>query len=632
MAEFSRPAFAPFLLALLRRRWPLLAGLLALALAEALAVVLAPVLLKRQLDALGLYQSSPLVLFLVATLLLFALQFFQSTSAALARVLDARGQERLVMDMDRAIYDRMALLDVGFLENPRNRKLVYMFFEISHLPWDMFQFFRQSGRSLVWIAGVLPLLLWFDWRVVVFLCAGSLLQVLVLRRRVRRENTYRLYKERRMAGIREMMFLLRYHYHQVLALGGQAQVRRTYWERREQALDLAVGQERIGAWYQWIFSGIGLLLTAAVAGLLGLRVLAGELTIGSFVMLTAWSAALVGALAALHEQAGEWARLSSIILQWRFFWGQRGTLATDGTRTAPDPSGLSLEDVSFSYPVLGQGEREYISYLVAELKTRLDRREAWKTDREILRDWEALLEEPATASPVLEGLSVTFSPGQLTAVVGANGAGKTTLLRLLNRHHDPGRGRILWSDEPLSEFSAASVRARISLSAQAPFLMESFSIRDNLTFGCDPIPDDGIIWSLLDRLGISDTVRRWPGSLDASLGEDVTPSGGQAQLLVLARALLQARPVLILDEGINQLDALREQAVMELLHEHKVNRIVVLVTHRLPAARKADRIVLIADGRVAESGTHEELMSVADGRYRNFWDVQMKEGNAARST
>ena len=632
MREFTRPAFAPFLTGLLRRRWPLLAGLVALALAEAVAVLVAPVLVKRQLDALGPAALSWLPLFLTATILLAALQVLTASAGALSRVADARAQERLVMDMDRAIYDRMAQLDVGFLENPRNRKLVYMFFEISHLPWDAFQFLRQSGRSLVWIAGVLPLLLWFDWRVVVFLCAGSLLQVLVLRRRIRRENTFRLYKERRMAGIREMMFLLRYHYHQVLALGGQAQVRRTYWERREQALELTVGQERIGAWYQWLFACIGWTLTAAVAVLLGLRVLSGELSLGAFVMLTAWSAALVGALAQLHEQAGEWARLSSIILQWRFFWGQRGTLASDGTRSAPEPSSLVLERVSFAYPVFGQGEREYIAYLVTELKSRLDRREAWKTDHEILRDWEALLEEPPVSEPVLDGLDVTFERGRLTAVVGANGAGKTTLLRLLNRHHDPGEGRILWSGEPLAEFSASSVRARISLSAQTPFLMESFSLRDNLTFGCDPLPGDDRIWALLERLGLADTVRAWPGGLDAALGEDVTPSGGQAQLMVLARALLQERSVLILDEGINQLDALREQAVMDLLHEHKAGRIVILVTHRLPAARKADRIVLIAGGRVTEAGTHEELMSVEDGKYRNFWEVQMNEGSAAKGT
>ncbi len=209
--------------------------------------------------------------------------------------------------------------------------------------------------------------------------------------------------------------------------------------------------------------------------------------------------------------------------------------------------------------------------------------------------------------------------------MGANGAGKTTLLRLLNRHHDPGAGRILWSGAPLVELTAASVRSRISLSEQSPFLMESFTIRENLTFGCDPIPSDDHIYDLLERLGLATTVRSWTGGLDAALGDDVTPSGGQAQLLVLARALLQARPVLILDEGTNQLDALREQAVLELLHEHKRGRIVILVTHRLPAARKADRIVLIADGRVAETGTHEELMSLPDGRYRNFWEVQMKE-------
>jgi len=629
MAEFTRPAFAPFLLGLLRRRWPLLAGLAVLALAEAAALALAPVLVRRQLDALGGAGPSPLTLFFAATGVLLGIQLFHSACGAVGRVLDARGRERLSMDMDRAIYDRMDRLDVGFLENPRNRRLVYMFFEIGQLPWDAFVFLRSLGQSLVWIAGVLPLLLWFDWRVVAFLCAGSLLQILVLRRRIRRENTYRLYRERRMAGINEMIFLLRYHYHQVLSLGGQEQVRRTYWERRGEALELTVGQARIGARYQWLFAGLGHLLTAAVALLLGLRVLAGELSVGSFVMLTAWAAALVGALGALHEQAAEWARLSSLVLQWRFFWGQPGTLEGGGGRPEPEPGELALADVSFAYPVLGGGERDYVTFLVRELGRRLERRDSWKADHEVLRDWEALLEEPAAPVPVLAGLDARFLRGTVTAVVGANGAGKTTLLRLLNRHHDPGRGAILWDGVPLTRLDAAAVRTRISLVSQSPFLLEGFTVRENLGFGCDPPPDDGRLKDLLRRVGLDEAVRAWPGGLDAGgldavLGQDVTPSGGQAQLLVLARALLQDRPVLILDEGLAQLDALREQAVMDLLHEHKARRIVILVTHRLPTARKADRILVVADGRVAEAGTHEELVTLEDGVYRRFWDVQMR--------
>jgi ABC-type multidrug transport system fused ATPase/permease subunit len=624
MGEFTRPAFAPFLAGLLRRRWPLLAVLALLALAEAATLALAPVLVRRQLDALGWTVPTPLSLFLLATVLLFALQVFQAACAALGRVLDARGRERLSMDMDRAIYDRMDRLDVGFLENPRNRRLVYMFFEIGQLPWDAFTFLRQLGQSLVWIAGVLPLLLWFDWRPVAFLAAGSLLQILVLRRRVRRENTYRLYRERKMAGIHEMIFLLRYHYHQVLSLGGQEQVRRTYWERREQALELAVGQERLGAGYQWVFSAIGHLLTAAVAMLLGLRVLAGELSVGSFVMLTAWAAALISALAALHEQAAEWARLSSLVLQWRFFWGQPGTLATGQDRPADVPDELALENVTFSYPVLGEGERAYITFLVQELGRRLDQRSSWKADHEILRDWEALLEDPGVPVPVLSGLDATFRRGTITAIVGGNGAGKTTLLRLLNRHHDPGSGVIRWAGHPMTDLSAASLRSRISLVGQSPFLLEGFTVRENLGFGCDPPPSEERVADLLASLDLVDTVRAWPGGLDAVLGEDVTPSGGQAQLLVLARALLQNRPVLILDEGLGQLDALREQAVLELLHAHKDGRIIILVTHRLPTARKADLILLVADGRVAEAGTHEELVALEDGRYRRFWEVQMQ--------
>jgi ATP-binding cassette subfamily B protein len=207
--------------------------------------------------------------------------------------------------------------------------------------------------------------------------------------------------------------------------------------------------------------------------------------------------------------------------------------------------------------------------------------------------------------------------------VGRNGSGKTTLLHLLLRGYDPEEGTIRFADRAHRDLHPARLRRAVSLVAQEPFLLESFSLRDNLLFGVAEGVGEERVWEVLASLGFAEEVRALPRGLDTLLGDEVGLSGGQSQLLVVARAILQDRPYLLLDEGTNQLDAEHELRIVEALQRLKRHAVVVLVTHRLTTARRADRIHVLDQGRIVESGDHDTLVALDEGLYRRFWEIQV---------
>jgi ATP-binding cassette subfamily B protein len=197
------------------------------------------------------------------------------------------------------------------------------------------------------------------------------------------------------------------------------------------------------------------------------------------------------------------------------------------------------------------------------------------------------------------------------------------MMKLLVRGYDPDAGRITVAGEPLRGLDPRYERRLFSLVTQTPFVLDSFSIRDNLLLGCGPDVSEERVWAVLERLDLRRVIERSAHGLDSLVGDDVSLSGGESQLLVLARTVLQQRPFTLLDEGTIQLDAEHELRVLELLHEARQQSTVVIITHRMTTARKADRILVLDEGRIVEQGTHEQLVAQEQGLYRRFWEIQV---------
>ena len=218
-------------------------------------------------------------------------------------------------------------------------------------------------------------------------------------------------------------------------------------------------------------------------------------------------------------------------------------------------------------------------------------------------------------------------PGRgVTALFGPSGSGKTTLLNLVARFYDPSQGTVRFDDTDLRALQLDDVYHHIGIVTQEPFLFAA-SVRENIRCG-RPSASDYDIEVAARAAGVHDEILAMAKGYDTQVGIGGTGvSGGQAQRINIARALLKNPPILLLDEATASLDSLSELVVQEALERLMAGRTTFVVAHRLSTLRSADRILVLDAGEVAGLGTHAELVASCDV-YRQMWELQGAGGAA----
>jgi ATP-binding cassette subfamily B protein len=245
----------------------------------------------------------------------------------------------------------------------------------------------------------------------------------------------------------------------------------------------------------------------------------------------------------------------------------------------------------------------------------------------------ASLEDVATldrtvTDPVLRGVSFTIEPGQMVALVGPSGAGKSTTAMLVPRVYDATDGTVLVGDIDVRDASLDSLRACIGVVTQDAHLFHE-TIAENLRYA-RPDATDEELWQALERAQVGPLIRALPDGLDTVVGErGYRFSGGEKQRIAIARLLLKAPSIVILDEATAHLDSESEAAVQRALAEALSGRTALVIAHRLSTVREADAIVVLDGGRVVERGTHDQLVATG-GLYAELYRTQFAVADSPR--
>ena len=356
-----------------------------------------------------------------------------------------------------------------------------------------------------------------------------------------------------------------------------------------------------------------------VLGIGGVRVAAGELAVSGLVTFIMFLFMMImplglffGAISAIATALGALGRIEEIAQlpdedASDSTFAPRVTLAGPANIAAqPDAPALEFANVSFRYP-----ERVVRAARAREDASERFDRYVSETGRKARSASEALLEvdesTPVESPLVLADVSFTVPRGAKTALVGPSGAGKSTTLALIERFYDPTAGAIHLGGADLRSLDRADLRAQLGYVQQnSPTL--AGTLRDNLLLGRPDASDDECV-EVLREVNLGEVLDRSPEGLDAAVGEaGVRLSGGERQRLAIARTLLAAPPILLLDESTSALDGRNEALMREALERAAEGRTMVMIAHRLSTVIDADQIVVMEHGRIVGRGRHEELV------------------------
>jgi ATP-binding cassette subfamily B protein len=239
-------------------------------------------------------------------------------------------------------------------------------------------------------------------------------------------------------------------------------------------------------------------------------------------------------------------------------------------------------------------------------------------------------EQDGPGQPVLRDISFTAPSGQLTALVGPSGAGKTTITHLVSRMYDPDQGVVRIGGQDLRDVTLQSLHDAVGVVTQDAHMFHD-TVRANLQYAREDATGQELI-AACQAAQIWDLVANLPDGLDTVVGDrGYRLSGGEKQRLAIARLLLKAPSVVVLDEATAHLDSESEAAVQAALKTALTGRTSLVIAHRLSTIREADQILVIEDGRVAERGTHPELLA-AGGLYAELYHTQFAGQEAAKAS
>ena len=571
--------------------------------AGAVIVIANPLLMKAIIDD-GVTPGRPgVVIGLAAAIGGLALADAGLTLAQ--RWFAARIGEGLIYDLRTQVFDHVQRMPVAFFMRAQTGALV------SRLNTDVIGAQRaltttlssvvSNVVSLVLVLGAMLVLSWQVTVVALFLLPLFVLPAKWVGRRMSALTREQMQLDAEMSSVTTERFNVAGA--MVAKLYGRPEDdARTFGERAARVRDVGVTVGMYGTVFRVALGLVAALATGLVYGIGGVLAIGGAFELGTLVALAALLMRLYGPLTSLSNvHVDVMTALVSFDRVFEVLDLKPMVSEKPGARPVPDgPVTIEFDDVRFRYPAA-----EEVSLASLESVARQD---------------------TGPSQPVLQGVSFTARPGSMVALVGHSGAGKTTITSLVSRLYDVNEGAVRVNGLDVRDATLGSLRDTVGVVMQDAHLFHD-TIGANLRYA-RPEASEEELWEALRAAQIGDLVEGLPDRLDTVVGDrGYRLSGGEKQRLALARLLLKAPRVVVLDEATAHLDSESEAAVQQALKTALAGRTSLVIAHRLSTIREADEILVVQDGRIVERGRHEKLLE-RGGVYAELYRTQFSASDS----
>jgi ABC-type multidrug transport system fused ATPase/permease subunit len=591
-----------------------------------------PLLLKYETDQLAnngsslfpQINSSPFFIFVLILFVLLIVKFIDQVVDGIIRVITEKKKEIIENELQIALFTHMQEVEVG---RTLNSRFHYLRENIESAFFDIWSKILQEPKNILTTIissiGIITVLTYFDITLLVVIVITTIIQHFI--------NTFSENYRRKHEISWKMWLGRKLHYYQKLFLrnfgemAANGAMQKTLHEYKE-ILDHHRKHKQKWEYIEIIANILGFLSSSVgevtIKCIVGYAVFQGTQSIGMVALVTWYSERV-------------WRILSDILgikIKYRDTKFQLSTLHLFVKMFIPighyqNSKTLSIvkvefRDVCFKYPMMQEYEREYLNIVEQYFWSIPEYENTWYKEniQKFITDAHALPEEQT----ILKNVSICFEKWKIYGIVGKNGAGKTTMMHLLAWFYRSYTGIISINNQDTKDWKTTYYSEQISFLSQVPFSLQWWAnIRQEILFWVTKNVTDETIYKLLEEFGLKKKIEKLPAWLDSMLGDDIEFSGGEKQIIAFIRLLLQDRPIVIMDEGTNQLDAENEILVMNKLLEKKSEKIIIFITHRMSTISRADEIYCLEHHSITHHGTHTELLAEGKNAYARFYTAQV---------